>query len=101
MTTEHTEPDLSTQTIAEYSPARQPSDKLVRLAEASGRLGLSVWTLKRLHAKGDLPLVRPDRDLFVPESFIDMVFAAMRPGHAPDFAEVAKAWFKANAEAVA
>jgi hypothetical protein len=68
----------------------------VPIAEASDRLGPSVWTLKRRHARRQLPLFRAGKDLFVPESFINMVFASMRPGHAPDFAEVAAAWFAAN-----
>lgn len=90
---------MSIQTIAVQRPA---ADKLVPIAAASARLGRSVWTLKRMHAKGELPVFMAGANWLVPESFIDLVFASMRPGRAADFAEVAQAWFAANTpEAVA
>lgn len=73
------------------------ADSLVPIADASRRLRRSVWTLKRLHADGSLPATIIGNRWLVPESFIDMVFASMRPGKAADFAEVANAWFAANA----
>jgi hypothetical protein len=86
---------LSTQTAIEES--------LVPIAEAGRRLRRSVWTLKRLYADDNLPVVMIGNRWLIPQSFIDMVFASIRPGRAADITEVAQAWFAANApvEAVA
>ncbi len=79
-----------------------PADKLVPIAKAALRLGPSVWTLKRLHnddpARDHLPVFIIGGRWFVPESFIRMVFASIRPGRKPDFAEVARAWYAANGD---
>jgi predicted site-specific integrase-resolvase len=89
--------------VAEDRPAKPEADRLVPIAEASARLRRSVWTLKRYFAKGWLPVVIAGANWFVPESFIEMLWASIRPGRAANFAEVAGAWFAANgyAEAVA
>jgi hypothetical protein len=89
---------VSTETVIGGQPARDTSTRLVPLEDAARRLCRSVWTLKRLYADGDLPVTIIRNRWFVPESFIDLVFASMRPGHAADFSEVARAWFAANAE---
>ncbi len=92
---------LNVQTVVEDRPARSAADRLVPIAEASVRLRRSVWTLKRLFAKGHLPVTIIGTCWFVPESFIDLVFASMRPGQAADLGEVANAWFAANGYAEA
>lgn len=79
---------MSTQTAIEES--------LVPIAAAGRRLRRSVWTLKRLYAEGNLPVVMIGNRWLIPQSFIDMVFASIRPGRAADFVEVAQAWFAAN-----
>ena len=89
---------MITHGVAEEQPVRGVSARLVPIAEASRRLRRSVWTLKRLYADGDLPVTIIRNRWFVPESFIDLVFASMRPGRAADFSEVAQAWFVANAD---
>jgi len=89
---------LSTQTAIEEQPAEGASTRLIPIAEASRRLRRSVWTLKRLYADGDLPVTIIRNRWFVPENFIDLVFASMRPGRAADFSEVAQAWFAANSD---
>lgn len=89
---------MSTQTAIEGQPARDAGTKLVPIEDASRRLGRSVWTLKRLYTDGNLPVTIIGNRWLVPEDFIDMVFASMRPGRAADFAEVAQAWFAANAD---
>lgn len=76
-------------------PSGLPDDRLVPISEAARRLGRSVWTLKRLHKRRCLPAII-DTQWLVPESFIDMVFASMRPGCAVDFAAVAADWFAAR-----
>jgi hypothetical protein len=81
---------LSTQTAIEES--------LVPIADAARRLRRSVWTLKRLYADDNLPVVMIGNRWLIPQSFIDLVFASMRPGRAADFSEVAQAWFAANAD---
>ena len=74
-------------------------ETLVPIADAARRLGRSVWALKRLYTKdGDLPVVIIGNRWLIPESFIDMVFTSIRPGRAADIAEVARAWFAANAD---
>jgi hypothetical protein len=92
---------VSTQTATEEQPGRGASTRLVPIADASRRLRRSVWTLKRLYTDGDLPVTIIRNRWFVPESFIDLVFASMRPGRAADFSEVAQAWFAANAHSEA
>jgi hypothetical protein len=87
---------LSTQTAAEERPANGTDDRLVPIAEAATQLRRSVWTLKRIYAEGDLPVIFIRTRWFVPESFIRLLFASMRPGQGGDFSEVAKAWFTAN-----
>ena len=87
---------MSTETAANGRPAKADADRLVPIAEASARLRRSVWTLKRYFAKGWLPVTIAGPHWFVPESFIDMLFASMRPGCAATFGEVADAWFAAN-----
>lgn len=93
---EQTGATLSTQTVAEDRPATPAADRLVPIAEASVRLRRSVWTLKRYFAKGWLPVVISGTCWFVPESFIDLLWASMRPRQAANFREVAEAWFVAN-----
>jgi hypothetical protein len=88
--------DVSAQALTGGFPVDGEADKLVPLAEAAERLCRSVWTLKRLYAAGELPVVFIRNRWFVPESFLREVFTAMRPGRAGDFAEVADAWFRAN-----
>ena len=92
---------MGTQGAIEEQPPRGASARLVPISEASRRLRRSVWTLKRLYADGDLPVTIIRSRWFVPESFIDLVFASMRPGRAADFSEVAQAWFTANADSEA
>lgn len=88
--------------MAEDRPARPAADVLVPIAEASARLRRSVWTLKRYFTKGWLPVTIIGQDWFIPESFISLVFASMRPGRAANFGDVAKNWFAKYApEAVA
>ena len=89
---------MSTQTAIKGQPREDASTRLVPIEDASRRLGRSVWTLKRLYADGNLPVTIIGNRWLVPEDFIDMVFASMRPGRAADFAEVAQAWFAANAD---
>ena len=89
---------MSSQTAVEGQPPRGATTRLVPIEDASQRLGRSVWTLKRLYADGNLPVTIIGNRWLVPEDFIDMVFASMRPGRAADFSEVARAWFAANAE---
>jgi hypothetical protein len=81
---------LSTQIAIEES--------LVPIADAARRLRRSVWTLKRLYADDNLPVVMIGNRWLIPQSFIDMVFASIRPGRAADITEVARAWFAANAD---
>ena len=90
---------MSTQTADRTQGLDGAGRRLIPVGAAATLLGRSVWTLKRLHADGDLPVIIVRRRWFVPESFIDMVFASMRPGHAADVSEVAKAWFTANSAA--
>ena len=92
---------MGTQGAIEEQPPSGASARLVPISEASRRLRRSVWTLKRLYADGDLPVTIIRSRWFVPESFIDLVFASMRPGRAADFSEVAQAWFAANADSEA
>lgn len=87
---------MSTQAAAAAKVLNEASRRLIPIAEAAALLGRSVWTLKRLHADGDLPATIVRRRWFVPESFIDMVFASMHPGRAADISEVASAWFAAH-----
>jgi hypothetical protein len=87
---------LSTQ--AEERPAPGAGDTLVPIAEAARRLRRSVWTLKRIYAKGHLPVTFIETHWFIPESFISQIFASMRPGRGANFAEVAAAWFEAHAQ---
>lgn len=89
---------MSTETVIGEQPARDTSTRLVPIEDAARRLCRSVWTLKRLYVDGDLPVTIIRNRWFVPESFIDLVFASMRPGRAADFSEVAQVWFAANAE---
>jgi hypothetical protein len=92
---------VSTQSAIEGQLARDAGTRLVPIEDASRRLCRSVWTLKRLYADGDLPVTIIRTRWFVPESFIDLVFASMRPGRAADFSEVAQAWFVSNADSEA
>jgi hypothetical protein len=89
---------VSTQIAIKGQPQPDVSARLVPIEDASRRLGRSVWTLKRLYADGSLPVAIIGNRWLVPEDFIDMVFASMRPGRAADLAEVAQAWFAANAD---
>ena len=87
---------MSTQTADRAPRLDDAGRRLIPVAAAATLLGRSVWTLKRMHADGDLPVIIVRRRWFVPESFIDLVFASMRPGRAADVSEVAHAWFTAN-----
>ena len=66
---------------------------LVPIAEASRRLGRSVWTLKRRYAEGHLPVVIDGNRWLVPESFIKAVLASARPKQAGSMEEIAREWF--------
>ena len=82
------------------SPLR--SDSLLPIADASERLKLSPWALKRMHKAGNLPAVIANSRWFVPESFVAMVLGSPRPGRAGVIEEVAAEWFAAHTpEAVA
>ena len=87
---------------AQLSTRAQQADELLPIVDASQRLKISPWTLKRMHAKGNLPAVIANSRWFVPESFVVMVLGSPRPGRAGLIEEVAAAWFAAHApEAVA
>jgi len=72
-------------------------ESLVPIADASRRLGRSVWTLKRRHAEGNLPAVIDGGRWLVPESFINAVVASARPKQAGAIEQVARDWFAAHA----
>lgn len=77
-------------------------DSLLPITDASERLQLSPWALKRMHKAGHLPAVIVNRRWFVPESFIAMVLGSPRPGRAGVIEDVAADWFAAHTtEAVA
>ena len=78
------------------STAAQQGDELLPIADASDRLKISSWTLKRMHAKGNLPAVIANSRWFVPESFVAMVLGSPRPGRAGVIEEVAADWFAAH-----
>jgi hypothetical protein len=85
---------LSTQTVN--------GESLVPIADASRRLGRSVWTLKRRYAEGHLPAVIDGNRWLVPESFINAVVASARPKQAGAIERTAREWFAAHtSEAVA
>ena len=87
---------------AEPQGSARHSDKLLPIADASERLQLSPWALKRMHAKGNLPAVIANKRWFVPESFVAMVFASPRPKQAGSIEQIAADWFAAHTtEAVA
>ena len=69
---------------------------LVPIAKAAPRLGRSIWTLKRWHRRGLLPVVIIQGQWHVPESFLVMVAASPQPGQAGDMQAIATAWFAAN-----
>lgn len=78
------------------------TDKLLPIADASERLQLSPWALKRMHKAGNLPAVIANKRWFVPESFVVMVFASPRPKRAGSLEQIAAEWFAAHtSEAVA
>ena len=80
----------------------QYADSLLPIADASERLNLSPWALKRMHKAGNLPAVIANSRWFVPESFVAMVLGSPRPGRAGVVEEVAAEWFAAHtSEAVA
>ena len=84
------------------STGAQQADELLPIADASDRLKISPWTLKRMHARGNLPAVIANSRWFVPESFVAMVLGSPRPGRAGVIEEVAADWFAAHTpEAVA
>jgi hypothetical protein len=87
---------------ASRQDSRQNSDSLLPISDASERLKLSPWALKRMHKAGNLPAVIANKRWFVPESFVAMVLGSPRPGRAGVIEEVAAEWFAAHAsEAVA
>jgi hypothetical protein len=78
------------------------SDSLLPIADASERLQISPWALKRMHKAGNLPAVIANSRWFVPESFVAMVLGSPRPGRAGVIEEVAAEWFAVHtSEAVA
>lgn len=88
--------------IAESQGSPPRSDSLLPIADASERLKISPWALKRMHKAGNLPAVIANSRWFVPESFVAMVLGSPRPGRAGVIEEVAAEWFAAHApEAVA
>ena len=72
-------------------------ESLVPIADASRRLGRSVWTLKRRHAEGHLPAVIDGNRWLIPESFIVAVSASPRPKQAGSIEHAARDWFAARA----
>ena len=88
-------------TAAQQGAARH-ADKLLPIADASERLRISPWALKRMHKAGNLPAVIANKRWFVPESFVAMVLGSPRPGRAGVIEDIARDWFTAHtAEAVA
>ena len=75
--------------------AKVSTDSLLPMADASERLNISPWALKRMHKAGHLPAVIANGRWFVPESFVGMVLSSPRPGRAGDVEEVAAEWFAA------
>jgi hypothetical protein len=88
---------------AEPQGSARHTDKLLPIADASERLQISPWALKRMHKAGNLPAVIANSRWFVPESFVAMVFASPRPKQAGVIEQVAAEWFASHAtsEAVA
>ena len=86
---------MSTQ--AEERPAFGAGDTLVPIAEAARRLRRSVWTLKRIYAKGHLPVTFIETHWFIPESFINAVVTSARPKQAGAIEQTAREWFAAHA----
>ena len=76
---------------------------LLPISDAASLLGRSIWTLKRLHRGGHLPVVMIGDQWLVPESFVAMVLTSPQPGRPAVLADVAKDWFAVNSgtEAVA
>lgn len=76
---------------------------LLPINNAAGLLGRSIWTLKRLHHNGHLPVVMIGDQWLVPESFVAMVLTSPQPGRAAVLEEVADRWFALHSgtEAVA
>lgn len=72
---------------------------LVRLQKAAARVDYSVWTLRRWHAQGLLPLVKTGTGQCVPESFLLMLERSPRPGRAGRLEEIAAEWFALNSAA--
>ena len=66
---------------------------LLPIIDAASLLGRSIWTLKRLHKGGHLPVVTIGEQWLVPESFVAMVLEAPQPGRAAVLEEVADRWF--------
>jgi len=81
---------------ARLSTRAQQADELLPIIDASQRLKISPWTLKRMHKAGNLPAVIANSRWFVPESFVVMVLGSPRPGRAGLIEEVAAEWFAAH-----
>ena len=81
---------------ASRQDSRPNSDSLLPIADASERLKISTWALKRMHKAGNLPAVIANKRWFVPESFVAMVLGSPRPGRAGVIEEVAADWFAAH-----
>jgi hypothetical protein len=91
---------LSARTRTAESPgSARRSDSLLPIADASDRLKLSPWALKRMHKAGNLPAVIANSRWFVPESFVAMVLTSPRPGHAGCIEDIARDWFAAHTPA--
>ena len=73
---------------------------LLPISDAASLLGRSIWTLKRLHRNGHLPVVMIGDQWLVPESFIAMVLTAPQRGRAAVFEDVADHWFATSSDAV-
>ena len=87
---------------AESPDSATRSDSLLPIADASERLNISPWALKRMHKAGNLPAVIANSRWFVPESFVAMVLGSPRPGRAGCIEDIARDWFAAHTpEAVA
>lgn len=75
---------------------------LLPINDAASLLGRSIWTLKRLHRNGHLPVVMIGDQWLVPESFVRLVLTSPQPGRAAVLEDVADHWFAlySGAEAV-
>lgn len=74
---------------------------LLPINDAAALLGRSIWTLKRIHRNGHLPVVMIGDQWLIPESFVALLLTSPQPGRAAVLEDVADRWFALHAEAVA